>query len=93
MSRIGRLARLGLVVPCLGLALIATVAALPTQKRLPRSLPLPIHPTLLDATFQLLGIAMGLHTDPCVPRRVGAVILSDVTKEIGIDSYRMCESE
>eukprot|EP01128_Nolandella_sp_AFSM9_P010365 TRINITY_DN7144_c0_g1_i1.p1 TRINITY_DN7144_c0_g1~~TRINITY_DN7144_c0_g1_i1.p1 ORF type:complete len:3457 (+),score=854.03 TRINITY_DN7144_c0_g1_i1:70-10371(+) len=36
-----------------------------------------IHPTVLDACFQLLGIAMGLHSEACVPTKLDSFILAD----------------
>jgi NADPH:quinone reductase-like Zn-dependent oxidoreductase len=36
-----------------------------------------VHPTVLDACFQLLGIAMGLHVEACVPTSLELLALSD----------------
>lgn len=37
-----------------------------------------LHPTFVDACFQLLGVAMGLHTSPCVPSKLGTFVVSSI---------------
>lgn len=54
---------------------VAVVAAAPDTTR-------KVHPTLLDAAFQLLGIVMGLHVEACVPTHMEQFVLTDAKKGV-----------